>query len=221
LAAVLAALSAAPAQAATLTVEKQCYRATDPAGDLVLVGSGYTPGGLVLLGSGTTTIGSAVADAKGNFRQKYQIPAPPDAGLNAHDAPFTFFATDNTDGTLNATVTFRTAQVFGDFNPGESLHPDTVRVRFSAFGFAAGLPPGSPNPIVYLHYVTPKGKPKLTISLGRGTGVCGSIAKTRLRRLFPFRAQSGTWALQFDTRKVYKRATGSATNWDRITLTLG
>ena len=47
--------------------------------------------------------------------------------------------------------------------------------------------------------------------MGCGTGVCGSIAKTPLRRLFPFRAQSSKWALQFDTRKVYKRATGSAT----------
>ena len=220
MAAVLAALSAAPAQAATLTVEKPCYRATDPAGDLVLAGSGFTPSGLVLLGSGDTTIGSAVADAKGNFRQKYQIPTPPETGRNARDSQFTFSATDNTDTSIAASVTFRTAQVFGDYNPGESLHPNTVRVRFSAFGFAAGFAAGTPAPTVYVHYVSPNGRHKLTVSLGRGSGVCGSIAKTKLRRLFPFKARRGTWTLQFDTRKVYKKASGSSTNWDRLTLTL-
>ena len=33
------------------------------------------------------------------------------------------------------------------------------------------------------------------------------IARTKLRRLFPFTASKGTWILQFDTRKSYQRAT--------------
>ena len=221
MASVVAALSAAPAQAATLTVDKPCYRAADPAGDLVLVGSGFTPGGLVLLGSGDTTIGSAVADAKGNFRQKYQIPAPPETGKRAHEAQFSFFATDNMDQTLTSTVTFSTANVFGDYSPDESLHPESVRVRFSAFGFGVGLAATAPRPPIYLHYVNPRGKLKRTVLLGIGAGVCGSIRRTPLRRLFPFRPTRGKWTLQFDTHKLYTRGTGNRFLYDRsLTLTI-
>ena len=219
--AVVAALGAAPAQAATLTVDSPCFRASDPAGDLVLAGSGFTPGGLVLIGSGDTTIDSAVADAKGNFRHKYPIPAPPQTGSRAHEAQFTFTATDNADATLTAAVTFSTANVFGDYNPGTSLHPETTRVRFSAFGFAAGLPTAAVHPPVYLHYVSPKGKVAKTVLIGTGTGVCGSIRTTALRRLFPFTPSRGRWTLQFDTRKIYKRGVGSRFLYDRsLTLTI-
>ena len=221
LAAVVAALSAAPAQAATLTVDTPCYRAAEPAGDLVLAGGGFTPGGLVLIGSGDTTIDSAVADAKGNFRLKYPIPAPPQTGKHAHEAQFTFTATDSGDATLTAAVTFSTANVFGDYNPGTSLHPETTRVRFSAFGFAVGLPATAARPKVYVHYVSPKGKVAKTALVGTATGVCGSIKATALRRLFPFAPARGRWTLQFDTRKVYKRGVGSRFLYDRsLTLTI-
>jgi hypothetical protein len=58
---------------------------------------------------------------------------------------------------------------------------------------------------VYLHYVRPNGKLKRTVRLGRAQGVCGEIARTSRRKLFPFRAERGTWHLQFDTRKRYRR----------------
>lgn len=220
MAAVIAALSAAPAQAATLAVEKPCYRATDPPSDLTLVGTGFTPSALVLLSSGNSTIGSAVAGADGSFRQKYQIPSPPQTGKHAHEEQFTFTATDNVDTTIAASVTFTTTDVFGDYNPGDG-DPAKLKVRFSAFGFGAGLPSGVQPPIVYVHYVTPKGKLKRTISIGRGTGACGTIRKTKLRKLFPFRLVGGTWSLQFDTRKVYHRATSASPFlWDRLKLTI-
>ena len=223
-ASLVAALAAVPAQAqaATLTGEKPCYAATDPPGDLMLIGTGYAPSSLVLLSSGGSIIGTAVTKADGTFRQKYQIPGPPQTGKDAHEAQFSFTATGNDDPSLTASVTFSTANVFGDFSPGTSLHPETVRVRFSAFGFGAGLAAGAQMPTVYLHYVNPRGTVKKTITLGRGQGVCGSIRKTQLRRLFPFKPTRGKWTLQFDTRKVYKRGT-SATPYpyDRsLTLTL-
>lgn len=222
MAAVIAVFAAAPAQAATLTVEKPCYVATDPPGDLTLVGSGFTPSSLVLLSTGTITIGSAVSGPDGKFRQRYQIPGPPDSGAGAHESQFSFTATDNTDQTIVASVTFSTAHVFGDYNPGDSLHPETVRVRFSAFGFGAGRAAGAQPPIVYVHYVNPRGKSRRTISLGRSSGVCGSIPKTALRRLFPFRPSRGKWTLQFDTRKKYTRGTSNSTFlFDRsLTLTI-
>src|SRR5207249_4882881 len=38
------------------------------------------------------------------------------------------------------------------------------------------------------------------------SGVCGSITRTRMRRLFPFRPTAGRWRLQFDTRRTYRRS---------------
>ena len=219
-AAVVIGFAAGPAQAATLAVESPCQRAATPARDMTFVGTGFTPGEVVLLSAGSTTVGNAVAGADGSFRQRFQTPAPSQTGSHAHEAQFTFTATDNTDPTITAGVTFRTADVFGDYNPGDG-DPTTLKVRFTAFGFAAGLPAGAQAPIVYVHYVTPKGKLKRTISLGRGSGPCGSIPRTKLRKLFPFSLVPGTWALQFDTRKTYTRGKGSSPFlWDRVTLKL-
>lgn len=223
IASVIAVLAAAPAQAATLSVEKPCYAALDPAGDLTFVGSGYPPSSLILLSSGDVTVGSAVSDASGNFRQKYQIPGPPDTGKNAHEQQFTFAATDNVDSSITASTTFSTAHVFGDYSVvSGGSNPYKMRVRFKAFGFGAGLAAGTPAPPVYIHYVNPRGKVKRTISIGQGSGVCGSIRTSKVRRLFPFKPTRGKWTLQFDTRKTYKRGTSTSSFlFDRgLTLTL-
>jgi hypothetical protein len=74
-------------------------------------------------------------------------------------------------------------------------------VRFSVDGF--GLLDAQPD--VYVHYVGPGGKVRQTVDLGMARGVCGHLAPTSPRRLFPFRARAGTWTLQFDTRKRYKK----------------
>jgi hypothetical protein len=48
------------------------------------------------------------------------------------------------------------------------------------------------------------------------TGSCGAIPRTKLRKLFPFTPEHGTWILQFDTVRRYARATGKRTTpWVR------
>lgn len=210
--------AAGPAQAATLTVDRPCFRFSDPPADITLKGSGYTPGALVLLSSGNGTIGNAIAKPDGTISTKFPIPAPPDKGRYAHEKSLTFKAVE---GDNTGEVTFSSAEVFGDYNPG-SGNPATLKVRFSAFGFGIGTPAGQPMPTVFVHYVNPRGKLKQTISLGRGSGACGSIQKTSLRKLFPFKLTRGKWTLQFDTRKNY--TPGKSTSsflFDRgLTLTI-
>ncbi len=94
-------------------------------------------------------------------------------------------------------------------------------MRFAAYGFGVATPPGAPMPTVYVHDVDPRGKLRRTISLGKGTTPCGTIAQTPLRRLFPFDPRRGRWTLQFDTNRTYRRATGvSRFVFDRVTLTV-
>ena len=107
-----------------------------------------------------------------------------------------------TDSASTALTSYRATRIFASFRP-RSGNPSTLKVRFSIYGF--GLV--ARRAPVYLHYVRPDGTAARTIRLGTATGVCGAIARTKERRLFPFEAAKGVWILQFDTRAKYERAT--------------
>ena len=105
-----------------------------------------------------------------------------------------------TDGTNQAATRFRVSRFVAEFAPARG-NPSTLKVRFSVFGF------GRPGLPIYVHYLKPGGVVARTVRLGRTRGSCGSIPRTRLRRLFPFHPVAGRWRLQFDTRKSFA-ATG-------------
>ena len=201
----IAALLAVPAaaSAATASVDRACYPG-DGSSEIVVTGTGYTPNEAVNLMVGGGIVGVTTADASGNVRTTFPVPAPPTTGKSKNDQGY---AMSLVQGTLTATTAFRTARVVGDFSPSNG-RPTSLRVRFSAFGFGVATPTGQPMPKVYVHYVDPKHKVRRTITLGTGTGPCGTIAKTALRKLFPFDPRSGKWTLQFDTNPVYHRGTG-------------
>ena len=212
-----ALLAAGPAQGAQITLDRACYPGTGLI-PVKVTGSGYTPNADYLVRVDGGVIGSGTADAAGNVKYELTAPAPPDAGTAANDKGF---HVDVYQGAVTAGADFRTARVFGDFNPGNG-NPATLKVRFSAFGFGIDRAPGAAAPQIYVHYVNPKGKSVRTVSLGKGQGTCGSIRKTAKRKLFPFAPKSGKWALQFDTRKKYVKGTAlSRFLWDRLTLTIG
>jgi hypothetical protein len=214
----IAALMVAPAaaSAATAGVDRTCY-AGDGSSDIVVTGSGYTANEAVNLMIGGGIVGVTAADASGNVRTTFPVPAPPLTGKSKNDQGYAMSLVQ--DG-LKADTTFRTARVVGDFSPSNG-RPATLRVRFSAYGFGVATPAGQPMPKVYVHYVDPKRKVRRTISLGAGTAPCGTIAKTALRKLFPFNPRSGKWTLQFDTNPVYHRGTGvSRFLFYKITLTV-
>ncbi|MTD45246.1 hypothetical protein GKE82_13340 [Conexibacter sp. W3-3-2] len=111
-------------------------------------------------------------------------------------------------GAQSATTSFFTSDVFAGFSPSRG-RPSTLKVRFTATGF--NLEQRAKAPSVYLHYVRPNGRRKATVRLGTATGACGNLARTKLRRLFPFEAEKGLWRLQFDTSPTYRKGTSKTT----------
>jgi hypothetical protein len=196
------AASAPAAGAATIQTDTRCYQEQQ---EVVVRGSGFTPLSTVNVARNGKVFASAQADANGAFVGKFATPVTPD---EVRERLYQLSATD----TINtAATTYRSTKIFANFKPG-SGNSATLQVRFTIHGFGL-VRRRSP---VYLHYVNPKGRERHTILLGTAAGVCGRIERTRERRLFPFRAQRGTWILQFDTRKQYERATSKRrTPWVR------
>jgi hypothetical protein len=195
LAAALALAAAAPAaaSAAQIQVDQACYQ--DNTGTVEVTGNGFDPGQpySVLLDGRSLGTGGDTVGPDGTIRGSFETPELDRQAVH----PYTLTVTQ---GANAPTTTFSVTPFLADFAPGAG-NPKKLRVRFKAFGF--GLVDA--NPIVYLHYVRPNGKLKRTIKVGRAQGVCGTIKPTARRKLFPFKAQSGHWNLQFDTHKRYRK----------------
>ena len=198
------ALVAAPAApAATLATDSPCYQETQ---EVVLNGSGYTPLSTVTVSQDGKPLGTAQADANGTFQRKFAT-----AELPASRAENVYTLTA-TDALNSGTTRYRSTKVFADFSPG-SGDPTRLRVRFNIYGFGLARPRAK----VFLHYVRlSTGAVRRTIELGRVTGTCGAIPRTKLLKLFPFTPEHGTWILQLDTVRRYVRATSKLTTpWVR------
>jgi hypothetical protein len=187
--AVLACAAPAAASAAGIATDRPCYAEHRT---VSLTGTGFAPSTRYDVTLDGRPFGSGTTDATGALAGTF---APPEL---AHGVDTYTLAV--TDGTAGATTTFSQTRFKAGFSPSAG-DPKTLMVRFKAYGF--GLL--APNRDVYLHYVRPDGTPKRTIRLGTAQGPCGTIARTRLRRLFPFDAERGNWRLQFDTRRRYTR----------------
>jgi hypothetical protein len=203
--AVVATLAIMPAVAhgATLTVDRPCYADASQRQDLVSYsGSGFVANApfTVSLDGKPLAGGTGTVDGSGNIAGSFVAPALKTVSRTTHEHSYTLGVSD---GTSSATVGFSVAKLYADFQPSQG-NPKTLKVAFRLFGF--GLQ-GTPSPAIYLHYVRPDGKVQKTESLGHGRGACGSRKKTALRRLFDFKPVHGSWTLQFDTAKKFKRGT--------------
>ncbi|MDX6689302.1 MAG: hypothetical protein QOG15_759 [Solirubrobacteraceae bacterium] len=192
----VAIAAAAPASAASLTTLSRCYQEQ---GDVVATGAGYAASSVVTLTRDGTNIGSVATDAQGAFKGKFATPKLP---TGVYERVYDLVATDGTNSALGR---YRATKLVADFSPG-SGNLKTLRVRFRIRGFNL-LKAGS---TVFMHYVRPNGSLRKTVRLGVARGACGHIRRTKQRRLFPFAATRGRWALQFDTRKTYTRATATS-----------
>jgi hypothetical protein len=189
----IAAAAPAAASAAQIQTDRGCYQ--DHTGTVAVSGNGFDanqPYSVSLDGKQLGT-GASTTDAAGGIAGSFEAPQL------SGDAVHTYTLTV-TQGANTATTTFAVTPFLADFTPG-SGNPKTLRVRFKIFGF--GLV--TPHPTAYLHYVRPNGKVKRTIRLGKAQGTCGQITHTSKKRLFPFHAGRGTWRLQFDTHKRYRK----------------
>lgn len=202
---IAAMLAAAPAaaSAATLTTDTRCYQEGQ---EVVLNGSGYAPLSQVNVSRDGRPLGTAQADGNGAFQRKFPTDELPGSRRES------VFSLTATDALNTASTRYRVTKVFADFAPG-SGDPRRLRVRFSVFGFGLARPRSS----VYLHYVRRStGRVARTVRLGTARGTCGVVRRTKRRRLFPFAPARGTWILQFDTVRRYRRATSRRTTpWVR------
>jgi hypothetical protein len=189
----IAAAAPAAASAAQVQTDRGCYQ--DNTGTVGVSGNGFDAGQpyAVTLDGKTLSTGGDTTGPDGSVAGSFEVPQLDGNAVHAYTLTVT-------QGANTATTTFSVTPFLADFTPG-SGNPKTLHVRFKIFGF--GLV--DPNPTVYLHYVRPNGKVKRTIRLGKAQGTCGQITHTSKHKLFPFHAGRGTWRLQFDTHKRYRK----------------
>jgi hypothetical protein len=187
----LGALGIVPAaDGASIHFTPACYHSQDPG---LLTGAGFLPrthwtariGGLTQLGSGTT-------DALGRVRASFVAPSLRTTLGEQR------FVVSLSDGPHVASSAFLVTPLGASFAPSQG-DPATMRVRFRVLGLGHGHN-------VYIHYIRPDHRLRLTRRIGVTSGSCGHL-RTRLLRLFPFRAERGLWGLQIDTRYGYRSTT--------------
>ncbi len=193
---VAVALTASPAQAATLIANKQCYREGDASDPVRFLGGPFTPNGNV----NVTRDGIPILTQEG--RPLRANAAGIVAGILTRapiidpvkERPFTLVATDAANPALTGTLTRLVSQLDVTVRPPGG-RPATRR-RINARGFTGG---GT----LYAHVV--RGRSRRNVRIGRLTGPCGTL--TARKRLFRKGARVGTYRVQFDASRGYSPRT--------------
>src|SRR3954465_6248080 len=185
-----AALLAPPAApAGTSAAQGACFVSGGP---VTVTGAGYTPNAPVSIGGGA--FGSTVADAAGNFSAQVSAPFVNTVPPRAIGIP----ATDGANPANDAGVQFAViARVLNTNAPLNGRPRQKTTWRFS--GFPAG-------PAIYGHYRFHDRTMK-NYRFGKPTGPCGTLVVRARRMPMPAtRIRSGTWTLQLDQRRHYRRS---------------
>jgi len=193
-AALLAAPASAQDAAPVITTARACYLAKQ---QVALAGSGFHAGDTYSVTLDQTLLGT------GTVNPDATISGTLSSGGVAHGAGRVLHRIIVADAALQARVGFHTSAFNASFYPGVG-DPKTLRVRYSVNGIGISSPVGS---IVWIHYLSPAGRVRKSVPVGRTTGVCGSLHRSAPHRLFPFRTTPGTWRLQFDLKQKYSPRT--------------
>lgn len=202
--AVTGALAApATASAATLAVQGACFVTGAP---VTVTGAGFTPGAPVSIRGGA--FGSTVADPAGNISAQVSAPfvntvAPKTIGITA---------TDSANPANAAGARFPViARALNTNAPLNGRPRQKTTWRFS------GFPPGT---AIYGHYRF-RGRTIKNYRFGKPTGPCGTLVVRARRMPMPSsRIQRGTWTLQLDQRRHYRRSGARRVIRFRIVRTL-
>ncbi len=186
---------AAPASAATLTVQTGC--AVQSASRIEFSIGGFTPDGIVNLYDNTdfldvVTVGAG-GDFTGGFQGRHSVTGRETRTLTATDA-----AGNTASGTYQFTdLAFVQA-------PAVAAKP-TSKVTYAFDGFLGG---GT----LYAHYTFSKTQtkkiPAKTVALGTLQGPCGGLVTKKVTVLPIKKPKVGTYEIQFDTSPTYKRQQG-------------
>jgi hypothetical protein len=193
-----AAFLAAPASAQdagpVITTSRACYLAKQ---QVALAGTGFRPGDTYSVTLDHTLLGT------GTVSPDMTISGTLSSGTLGSGVGEVLHRIIVNDGGLEARVGFHVSAFDAYFTPGVG-DPRTLRVRYTvnAIGFSA-----ADGSIVWVHYLTPAGRLRRSVAIGRTKGVCGSLHRSILHRLFPFRTTPGRWRLQFDLKQAYSPKT--------------
>jgi hypothetical protein len=193
----LAAPVAADAAALAVAPVKPCYSAGERIG---VGGAGFTPNGSVQVNVDGVALKTVGTNSAGNF-----------AGLLTLGDPLgervkTYSAIDTADNANQASVQLRVA------TPAVAVTPSSGRadrlLRLRARGFNTGT-------TLYAHIVRGHHQAH-NVKIGRLKGDCGKL--NARKRLFSKHAHSGTYRVQFDTRRRYSSKTSVRYRLPRVTV---
>lgn len=187
----VALLAPAAAQAASLTADHRCYYANEPSkhstDTITLTGRGFTPDSEVLVNKVADT-----ADAGGVFTQQVKSPT-----IKGQSGKLTFRAVDQSNPALTASTTVRFTKLGVRLLP-KNFEP-RKRVLVKARGFLEGK---------YLYAHVRRGRSyRKNVRIGR-LRTCGALVKRK--HLFSRRLRNGTYHVQFDAKRRYRRGTRPA-----------
>jgi hypothetical protein len=183
----LALVAPSAAHAATLATQGACFVTNSP---VTVVGSGFTPGAVVSIGGGA--FGSAQADAAGNISTQLQAP------LVSTIAPRTVTITATDAAGVAAQAAFPVVRDILLSNAPINGRP-RQKTTWRFVGFPAGT-------AIYGHYRF-HGHTIKNYRFGVPTGPCGTlVVRARRMPIASSRIRSGTWTLQLDQRRHYRRS---------------
>lgn len=178
----------AAADAATLLPNKPCYGGGD---DVLLGGGGYAPSAPIsLAANGQALQGPVTTNPAGAFLAVLAAPFL----ISATERTETFTAADNAAPPNTAATGVRRSILRVVVRPANA-GPKRAR-RFAARGFTAGR-------TLYRHIV--RDRRVSNSRQGRLKGACHT--RSYKRRLFRRRARTGTYRVQFDTKRKYSSKT--------------
>jgi hypothetical protein len=187
--AVLAVAFAPSASAATLGFDRSCFR---PGTTATLSGTGYTPNGLVAVGQDGTLRATPQANGVGAFATRFKTPSQ-----SSGSRLYNFQAIDVTNTAIQAATQVRITALDVTIRP-TSGSPGRVR-RIGARGFIGGR-------TLYAH--ARRGRSyKVNVRVARLRGPCAK-ASAHKRILKRRGTPPGTYRVQFDARRRYRRCSG-------------
>lgn len=188
---VAAATPGSAAAAVTLDPIKPCYVAVNSqrSEQVVLGGTGFTPGALVDIAIDGEPAGTVQADANGALAPR-GVPAP---FVRRGARAFRITAIERGNPANGMELQSLVVALSMQLTPRTAA--PSQRVRWRGYGFTG-------TGRVYAHYVF-RGRHKRTVALGTPAGPCGRLSVRR--RQFPFRPRTGKWLIQVDQERRFTR----------------
>lgn len=181
--------TASPATAAELTTDRSCYVTGQ---QMLLNGTGFTPGADVDLAARGTTPLRGPADAAGGFGARLTAPTGGALGLKSTErTSVAITATDANGVAAQATVTM--VQFAFKTDSGTKSTRALRTWKFSGFQDTS-------RPI-YGHFRF-AGKTIANYRFGKPSGACGLLTKRAPG--IPARPRGGVWTIQVDQNRTYK-----------------